>query len=359
METTIVKRILDLLALLFALTMLFCLIGWYLGYNGLLLVGDLELPFLVRRLLKFIVFGIHTILIMGFILDIYDLKTILRCCIPYLCFHFILESVHQSFLTSGVLPCLFVIGLAIYFKRLKASLGRLLIINVALFCYQIITLVTKIGFSKIGYNTLNTYQWLVCSIDLIILLLLIYSKGGVVNYGRRKWKLVVFPRRVDNARYSHEGSGLCAETQEYLSLKGFERMFAMSLLLAIQVVQWTITLFACYLGNVFMEGLVITTSFIAHGFVIKKRWHSKNLVFCTLSSAAMFYVAARATIAFQYSQFFSIVVGLMLVYSLYRLVLLLDNREITKNTDKLDRLKILERRIEAAKKTVADIDKLL
>jgi hypothetical protein len=356
MGLTLVRKTLNMLLMLFALMVLFCFIGFRLGYNGLLIVGEIEMSVPVENVIRTIFFGLQMLMVSSFVLDMYDRKVVIGV-LGYMVLHTIVGlTINSGFIIASVTPFCFMFGLAVYNKQLKLSSIRALIIGSVMFLYQIYAIVTKIGYERLGFNTMTTYEWLVCSIDLMLLIFVLYAKGGVKHVAR---KLLFLP---DGGRYVqsyHENRALSAETEEYLKLKGFERLFAMSLLLVIQMAQWAIILFVCHLGNVFVEGIVITTSFIAHGFVIKQRWHSNNLVICTLASTALFYIAARLTLSFTYSQFFPIIVGLAMIYTLYRLSTTLNEREVTLNQATIQRLRGLEMKIDAARKTVDDIDELM
>jgi hypothetical protein len=230
----------------------------------------------------------------------------------------------------------------------------MVIIYAIMTVYQIFAIILKAGFEQIGLQTLSMYQWLVMSIDLLILLILIYAKGGAQYYAILQSdvplqgpdrELSVLPGEVSYGEGSNDRSESTPEA-DFKRLTGFERLVAVSILLLVQLVQWTIILVACYIGNVFLTGLIISTSFVAHGFTVHKRWHSKSIVICTLVASALFFIAAQLTISFQYSQFFPIVVGLGLVYLLYAIAVLLDKRQLKKIMDKKEQLREIEKIID-------------
>jgi ABC-type iron transport system FetAB permease component len=87
----------------------------------------------------------------------------------------------------------------------------------------------------------------------------------------------------------------------------------------VQVLQWGFILFICSLDNYFLDVLVMTVSFICHGMIISKRKHLKPILLCTAVATEMFYLGAKITVSFRYSQFFPVLIGLLLVYAVYRI----------------------------------------
>lgn len=355
------QKVVNVTSLLISLMLLYCLIGFKLGYDGLFLVGNIELLYLVRVLLKDFLFGIQTLLFYSFILNDYSIRSVLKVTLPYLAIHCIITLFYTSPFMAWVAPQLYVMGIALWRRGFKGSLARAVLVILIVAGYEALAIMLKVGLEKLGYNSLSMYEWLVMSIDLLIVSILVYAKGGVEYYARLAvrqqrrrpaWELVLFPGSVCNASHSDEGSN---EATFYSSLSNFERLVAMSSLLLVQLVQWALILFICKLGNVFIEGLVITASFVAHGFIIQRRWHAKKLVVCTLSSASLFYISAKLSVAFYYSQLFPILVGLALVYTLYRFSIYLDNLAINKSQKELERLKKIEHSMQIAWEQIDDL----
>jgi len=364
-------RVVNMLILLVGLMALYTFIGFHMGYDGLVLVGEVQLAHLPRNILKVLIFAVQTFLIVSYSLDIYDIKSTTKLCLPFLAIWFVVEGFGSGFATSGIMPVIYVMALAIKRGIWKQSLCRTLVVNGAIIAYQVYSILIKTGHRMLGYATLTTYEWLITSIDLLLLILLIYTRGGVLHHaqlafrgkqlmgrGRLERKLVVFPADISRSQGCNDRGGIAEETRALGRLKGFERLFAMSLLAGIQIFQFSVALLACRIGNVFIEGAVIATSYVAMGFVIQRRWHSTGLLKCTLLAAIMFYVSAKVTIAFQYSQFFPIIVGALLCYGMYRVGLIVEDKDAAKLRDRYGRAKGLEQKIELAKKTVDEIHQL-
>lgn len=360
---TSIRKVLSMSIFLFVIIALFTLVGFYLGHDGLILVGDIDLPIVVYGIINFIVFAIQFILLSCIILSEYS-KKIFKIAIPYLIAYFVSVPFFSGYLkfipTSAWV--LYLLVWAIIRKDLKQSTKRALKISLFVMVFEFVELIVKAGQFTFGYNVLNQYQWLIYSIDLIIFITFLFAIGGEKHYEllglavrRSRWERILCPEQIEDALDDAETS---AELKIWQAMKGFARIRAMSLLLGFQLMQWTIILFVCFISNVFIEGLVITASFICHGFIIKRRWHSNSLIVCTLVSAAIFYVASHISISFQYSQLFPVVIGLVLIYSLYRVALLTDAKNNIINVDQKEINKIdkLEQNIDIAWHRIDEIE---
>jgi hypothetical protein len=177
--------------------------------------------------------------------------------------------------------------------------------------YQLLAMAMKSFVITTSQASMPFYEGLIINIDLILVILLIFAIGGVDYVNEH----ILVPGSFSNPKPSTEDTRVLTE---FNKIKGFKRLLAWALVMLIQLVQWGLILLACGLSNRLIEGLVITISFIAHGLIIRNRWHSNSLVVCSLLSVALFYLAASATVPFKYTQFLPIVIGLLLLYMLYR-----------------------------------------
>ena len=99
---------------------------------------------------------------------------------------------------------------------------------------------------------------------------------------------------------------------------------------------------------VFIESLIIAISFVVYGVVIQRRWHSKSFLICTLLSIALFYLTAKLysmTIGLNISQFLPVIIGLLLVYAMYRIGIVSDSKsekfKELENNDKKEEVEVL------------------
>jgi len=195
------------------------------------------------------------------------------------------------------------------------------------------------------------------SIDSLLLVGLIFCIGGVIYEGRRSSKKdhhrrrgtlesLVFPGRTYETRAEINDEDPTVE--RFVLLDKFERYLFGAVIIGVQVAQWMFILWICSRDNLFLEALVMTTSFICHGMIISKRKHLKPISLCTLAATAMFYTAARFSIPFQYSQFFHIIIGLILVYTLYRVSHEFEKTAKKKLESEQKRINKLESRIDDA-----------
>jgi hypothetical protein len=318
---TIIKKLLHVTAILFVTVTLFCYIGWKLGYDGLILVGETKLPEIVSNWTAWLFYNIHIYLLSGFILNIYGRK-LLRVLFPLFTIDifFRLIIVHVVPVppeVSTIVLVLYWAACAIYFGTKKNTAINFLKYMLILLAYQAVMLVIKTGHFNLGYNMLSIYENLMVCIDNLIFTALLYGIGGE-QYGRRALERILHSEEIDTPSDDKED---CDEVDAWRQLQGFVRFRAMALLLLFQLFQWALILFVCKIGDVFVEGVVISGSFVVYGLFVKNRWHSKSLIVCTLTTCAMFYLAARAIPAFGYTQLMPVVVGLLLIYGLYRVAL--------------------------------------
>jgi len=324
--------------------MLFCYIGWHLGYDGLILVGEVVIPDWLNVLIGSILCLVQLSLVGSYILNYYSFK-ILKFTIPLI----IVADISCLFLgfglVSGPIATLYFIIIGILKKDTKRSLLRALVITVLTIGYQAVAVFLKTG--KLDFNyQMPVYTALMFSIDMILLTLLIWMIGGAQNVS--KLEFLVFPGRIRDERISSESSKASPQVIDGVQVSKFEQWLMGAVLIVVQVLQWMFILWICSFDNPFLDVLVMTTSFICHSMIIAKRKHLKPIILCTLAATAMFYVAARFTISFQYSQFFSIVIGLVLVYMVYRIGYYFEMKAKTKARAEIKRIEALEVQIAKA-----------
>lgn len=353
-----IKKTLEMTGLLFGMAMLFSFIAWFLGYEGFIIFGHFEGLGWTGYVLPPILLCINLSLLTGFVLNLYSWK-VLWFSIPMALLSGILGPLNivPTEMFTGPIPTLILLIAIFCSKKGRWGVIRLVISTVATFIFQaLISIMTKIPLSA----SIKMYDVLRLSISSIILMLLFYSIGGV-NYvlgsfihndERKHWRrckkrleFLVFPGRLrDN--YQSGKNGPPSEV-DGIPISKFEVMMIWSLIAIVQILQWIFILWVCNLNNYFIDALVITTSFICHGMIIQKRAHN-SVILCTLAATIMFYISARFTISFQYSHFFPIVIGLILVYAVYRISYQFEMAVKSKSKQDLERIQKLENKIEEA-----------
>ena len=319
---TTAQKLLRLTIILFVVVTVFSYIQWLLGYKGFLLTGEIEIPNFLVYGISFIVLSVNTILSIALILNIYN-KKVIYISTPLL-FLFVIFSFlfGNTVITTILLPMIYTLVLAKIIKDFRSNLIRFFKYYSIIIAYQLVSLFIKFGAFMLWKQSFNVYQALVYSIDYLIFMSILFCSGGIKHYGMAiSAKLVFFPQGVESPKRDMED--LQAENN-FLSLTGWRRIGAIVTLVGFQILQWTIILAVCRLGNVFYEGLIISGSFIAYGFIIRYRWHSSSVIICTLMSTLLFYVSAKACIPFVYSQFLPVLIGLLCIYSLYRVAIYSD-----------------------------------
>jgi len=191
----------------------------------------------------------------------------------------------------------------------------------------VITEIYKLNIFKVGFD-FSFFQLLILTIDLVVFLVVIYCTGGV-KYALGKYHIL-----SENIQTPKLDSEDLAEIEACKQLRGFKRIKAISLLLSFQSIQWAIVLLVCSIGDVLIEGLAITVSFVVFGTVIKRKWHSQSILICTISSAVIFYTAARFAPSYRYTQLLPVVIALLISYASYRVVVIQEDFErIKKEND--------------------------
>lgn len=326
-----IRRLMNVLLTFIGVVTLTSFIGFHLGYEGLVLIGEVELPLWFYALCKIILCVYQLAIVTCTVLDEYSrkvIKPIIIVTMEYLLSTAILSlfgsvSAMANCAASGIIPMLCLIAIAGWQGKLnKVFLGRAVAIAFTITTYQFITIVTKTGDFTLGYNALSQYQWFMWSIDMNIFITILFAWGGVKNelvgeiLKRFSRKHVLRSETIGVAHSDNEDREAVAA---FVSLVGFQRIFAVATMISIQIVQWGIMMAICAIGNVLAEGILISLSFAVHGFIIKRRWHSKSGTGCLLFCSAMFYVAAKAIPSTGYSQLIAIVIGIVLLLGLNRI----------------------------------------
>jgi len=354
---SVTRKILLLTILLFSLITLFCYVGFCLGYNGLILIGEIEVPKFINDIIKTAFYLIQTFLLISFCLDCYKLKSLLPLFLIFSVVYLISGFIFNFAILyiSNTLPLLIVLVVSIKNKHFKKSLKRLFVLNLSILIYQYLVLIVKVGCFEFCYNALTVYQGWMISIDMIILIIIFWLIGGEKNYALA-FEYVVFPEDVGVVQEDIE-DGLVQK--EWAELQGYKLCKAIMLLFGFQLLQWLIVLLVCWIGNVFIEGVIITVAFVAYGFVIKNKWHSNSIVLCSALATVIFYAAAKITIAFKYSQFFSIFIGLILIYMFYRLGVMVNQKNKKELEIKNRKLDVLQREVDVMQKQIDNMSEIL
>lgn len=348
-----VKKTLQMTSLLFGLAILFSYIGWHLGYDGLILVGEVNLSWQVMYLINKALLAINFVFYGGFILQELSMKAVYYM-IPALILSIICDLVGVVLLGTGPIPTIYFIFVALFLlkKKGKPTIIRSFIAVTVSILYQIVAVIFKTGELTLNY-AIPQFTRLMFSIDMILILLLLFLVGGVKD----GWWLerLVFTGRRRDERSCNDCNQDDEEDPSNVPVDKFERWVMRSVIGAVQVLQWLIILWVCSLDNLFLDALIITTSFICHGKIISTRKHLKPIILCTLAATAMFYFSARFTISFRYSQFFPIIIGLALVYTLYRVSCQFDEAAKKNTIKQIERLELLEYQMEEAWECLEDI----
>lgn len=349
-------------SLLFGMTILFCYIAWFLGYDGFVIVGDVELPWILSYISCAFLFFINMTLQTGFVMDWYDQRVFIFS-IPLLIGNMIGSLFLPALIFTGFIPYILFIISAIkkhgWNKNLKWYNQKLLRPFFLLFVVLTHQVMVSLLYDLVLNVNISMYQVFRISISEILLMLLLYSIGGV-SYERNhrssvrtginranRLEFLVLPGQTRDEKHWNDSDKTVPQNTDDFPVNRFEVWVMRSTIAIVQIFQWMFILWICSLDNLFLDALVMTTSFICHGMIISKRKHLKPVILCTLAATAMFYFASRFTFSFQYSHFFPIFIGLVLVYTVYRI-----SYEIETATK--EGIKIDKERIEKLEEKVAE-----
>jgi len=298
-----------------------CFIASAMGHSNFLIGETPTLPFLAENSIALATFFTQFILWTGLALQEYSSKLI-KLCAPYLAIHLAAAALMPlSLVVTTLLPMLYMLFLAYLRKDLKQSAVQLIKITAIIAIYQIISIPIKT--SVVDWQTFNQPSAIhvaLYSIDLIIFMLILYFEGVFSNVNiqiflaRSPWKHFMDAEDFKSPRADNED---LQAIQEVRSLPILPKIGALTILLGFNLVQWAIILIACHFGDIFLEGLILSISFLLHGLIIQRRWHSNSVTVCTITSTAIFYIGAKAIPGFYYTQLAPIVAGLLLVCGLY------------------------------------------
>ena len=311
------QKLLRLKVLLFLTICAAIYTSWLLGYEGFLLTGSIYMPVWATYVVSTLLFMINFIMWAGIIWNEYS-RNLLKYSLPYLAIYIKTEILFQpSLLTSFMLPMAYILIISVFMSSFKESIIRCLKFLGLMVPFQFIALVVRTGLF-IGNPPTAIYQAFIMSIDLLLFTGILFCKGGARYYVRPSVDLEssVFPEAIEIAQQDSEDR---AAIGSFAVLSKWRKASAIFLFIAFQVFQWTIALAICLIGNVFWEGFALSASFVAFGFIVKRRWHSNSIVLCTLASAAMFYVGARLLPSLYFSWLLPVLLGLTLIYALYRI----------------------------------------
>ena len=312
------RRVLTMTAILFAVTTLFSWVAWRLGFQGFLIAGSVDVPLWVEILTTHLLFYLEIFVLISVSTKIYSRK-IFNYFIPLVAVDVLVCQLIMSMTSvdtmavSSLLPLIYVLVCVIIKGNAPRGALRAFVVFAVVGVYQALSIFLLTGTFTFAYNYVSFYQRLVFAIDMSICWALIYfyNLGGC---DESKTKLSFLDEKIYE---NHKGSDDESVWLSKLSPRQRAAAYCFDFLV-FQIPQWLFILFVVHLGNAFLRGLAITVSFVCHGFIIRKKWHSNSIIVCSLASAAMFYVAARALPPYRYTQLLPIVVGLLLLYALYR-----------------------------------------
>lgn len=319
------EKVLGVTICLFAVTVIATYFSWLLGFQGFLLVGDINVSYTIQYIINNILFYITFVPLVGISINEYS-SELIKFTLPYMVISNILTIFCSgTMLVSMIMPSIYILILGLIRKDFKGTFKRNIIISSIIIVYQVLASFAKLNILPLNQNDLSVFQQWVFTIDHIIFLIILFLFGGGY-YSSSKYFLCSKSQKTNDS--CNESSEIF---KEFNSLSKWERTFTIVLFFGIQILQTIIILLICNLvGNITFKLLIIMVSFVIHGLFLKERWHSNSIIVCTLLSSSMFFVAASLTPSFFTFQLIPIIMGLLLVYSLYKIKIMQDKKTFAK-----------------------------
>lgn len=318
------EKLLGVTICLIGVTVIATYFSWLLGFQGFLLVGNIEVPILVQNFVDGMLFYATFLPLVGISLNEYSIKLI-GLTIPFMIVASIVCSLTtETFFMSMIAPIIYILLIGLLRKDFKSTLKRTIVISIIVILYQIPTSFIKLNCLPLNQNNFSAFQKWVYTIDFVVFMIILFLFGGGITYGKHIFH-AKSKETYDNCNESSEIA------KEFSSLSKWERIFTMILFFGIQILQTIVILVICnFVTSITLKLLIIMASFLIHGQFLKERWHSNSIVACTLISSSMFFVSASLSPSFFTFQLIPIVIGMLLVYSLYKIKVMQDKKTFAK-----------------------------
>ena len=314
--------------LLIASIVLTIYISALLGNQTFLVADRVYMDFYLSSVITITIFFVQFYLFSGIVLNTYGFK-LLKFVAPYIPLYIIIHIIFEdSFLiVNSLISLIYWLILSLY---TKSWISRSLIIfkNAAIFIIYIIVM-TWVRTEFIFSNNITIYQVLILSIDPIFLLLILYGKEMMSNVGMEQTGNVpkIFLENIipANGAYGSEVDERSEVFQQMQSLLGTERLIASAVWIGQQILSWLgILIVSRFLGNIFLEVLILTVSYAAYGYVVRYRLHFK---WCTIASGIIFFVSARVLPGVYYTQLLPVMLSLFLVCCSFKIALYINTNK--------------------------------
>ena len=294
-------------------------ISWILGYNYFK-IPDITIPlldnFIMHVLVSLILFQVNIFfmqitvfgkpsnkkeLLLGFIM------------VPF-CFMGLIFPI-GSIIVSSTIPLIFFIMVCIYKKSFKKYFWKFILFAIITILYTFVATEIKTSMPDIFPDKLTTIQTIMYSIDLFIFYIFLYNhiQRRCTHYDlenilrqltKPTKKKIVDPDDIENIDFSKYNI--------------FERIYIISYVVVIQLLQLALVLCVGVISGTFYEMLIlIPTLIILRTFILKQTIHSKNMVYCTILTALVFYSIAKISPPLHISLFTGIALTSLFVLILH------------------------------------------
>jgi len=318
---TVINRLYTTTLILIGTTLLAMYIAVLLGYQGFVLLNDIELPYFILYPLCFLIFFLQFYLFSGIIWNIHG-KRLFKLTACYAPIYVISEFVIGiSAWTNFVFPVIYWIMVALVFNSFNGRKKHLFKLTLIFWVYTIVISWLRTEVLLINYVNAPIYQVIILSTDITILLIILYGKEYIHYVESSNFLVKQGPDIMENyvpvnPSVEPKHHAYSKDFEEMQSLVGWERTIASVVWIGWQILAWIgILVVAHFVGNVLFEALLISTAYAAYGYTIRYRIH---FVHCTVVSGIIFFVAARAVPSVYYSQLIPILLALILVYGAFR-----------------------------------------
>lgn len=289
---------------------------------------------IVNNIITYIFLYFNLTIFVGIVLSIYD-RSIFKVGFIYYILYIISFLAINNFtqyggIVSFVSPIVFILGYCQVNKcHSKNIYVKFIVWFVLTGAFQLIELgYRELFFELANYDQYATYveKIVICVNSLIFqILLYILLYKGVNGY---EYKSIIYANSYGNAERFLQNTTMDEEAaREIEKMSSKERYLFLLFVVITQLKQFGIIAFVCMLGsgvNGFFELILVLIGFWKVRKILGQSFHFNDVLYCTVCSIVIFFIATRVTPSPYLSTFIPIIVGSFIAILLYYLKLHID-----------------------------------
>ena len=295
-------------------------ISWVLGYSYFR-IPDITIPvldnFIINGLVSMILFQINIFFMQIIVFGKPSNKKELLLGLIMIPFCLVVLIFPEfAIIVSIIIPFIFFIIICICKKSFKKYFWKFILFVIITILYNHLATQIKISMPDIFTNQLNTINIIMYSIDLFIFYTFLYNniQRRYIHYDSME-NLV---RQLTKPHQTQIASPDDIENIDFSKYNIFERIYIISYVVVIQLLQLALVLCVGVISGTFYEMLILIPTFIIlRTFILKQTIHAKNMVYCTILTALVFYSIAKISPPLHISLFTGIALTSLFVLILH------------------------------------------